>query len=207
MGSLGTYNFQDNSTAKKQFLVHCFGRELSRKNTLDEDVKTYNGARCLPTSSISGASMRGETTTANYSKHFEICEGSAVTANVRKESHSRLLTTDLSVGATVWVITKLFLCTIYSALLYAEAYPVIASDEIGIAGSRLCSLDKMSFSFYLPITNDIKKVGLVHTCSPETCELKVSSCQSAVIHSSSTILEGGSWRMFLPSNGYPPRSA
>ena len=205
--NLGSHNFQDNSTAKEQYLLHCFGEESSGKNTPDEDVILYKGARFMPTTSISGASMRGEATTANYSKHFEICEGSAVTANVTKGSQSKLLTTDLSVSATVWGITKLFSCTTYATLLYAEAYPVIVSDDMGIAGSRLCSLDKESSSFYLPLTNDIKKVGLVHACSPETCELNVGSFQSVIKHSSRTIVHGGSWHMFLPSNGYPPRSA
>ena len=151
--------------------------------------------------------MRGETTTANYSKHFEICGRSAVTANVTKRSQSRLLTAYLSVSATVWGKTKLFSCTTYSTLQYAEPYPVIVSDKMGIAGIRLCSFDKESSSFYLPLTHGIKKVGLVHACSPDTCELNVSSFQSIVKHSSRTIFHDGSWRMFLSSNGYPPGSA
>ena len=154
--NLGSHNFQDNSTAKKQFILHCFGEEAGGNHTRDEDVILYNGARFMPTSSFSGASMRGETTTSKYSNHFEICEGSAVTANATNRSQSRLLTTDLPVSATVWGITKLFSCTTYSTPLYAEDYPVIVSDEMGIAGSRLCSLDKESSSFYLPLTHDIK---------------------------------------------------
>ena len=55
MDELEGHTFQDNNTAMKQFLLHCFGEEAGGKRK-SEDVSLCTGARFMPTSSSSSSS-------------------------------------------------------------------------------------------------------------------------------------------------------
>ena len=69
------------------------------------------------------------------------------------------------------------------------------------------TVNRDSGSWFLPLTSGVRKVGLLHNCTPSLCKVDNRSGRGGITHGGPSFTEGGSFSFITRADGYPPRTA
>ena len=155
----------------------------------------------------------------DFSKPQEIASGCVVQACYSASPSSRILQKTCS--PSFWAVTTVFDLTIDGNIASPGNDCIHESHQENLSPPHAIVLPVIkqkssptsfapntdSGSWFLPLTSGVRKVGLLHNCSPSLCSVEQGTSNGGITHGGPSFMDGGSFSIFAREDGYPPRTA
>ena len=190
---------------------------------LSSSVSVFKCASKTTSHAISGYPAKGSrwtsshqtsgTSTASASRDFsrpeEVTKGSVLQACYQFPSSTPILSNSSS--PTLWIVLEVFLpeqrnnqTTDSETVSCPPLHPCALVYPVSKYESQNYKVQKLMGSWFLPLTAGVRKVGLIHNCTPELCSVNFTT--RSMTHGGPSFLDGGSFSIITRENGYPPRA-